>query len=168
LRDTDTNFEFRVIGDGGLKNKITAFIVRNKMQGYVRLLGALDHEGYIREMDRADICLAPSVTASNGDNEGGAPTVILEAQALGMPVVSTLHADIPNICQRDISALLCPEGDAGKLSLSLKAILAGQDAWKKMGEAGRKFVSRYHDINLTIDNLEQAYAPLLTEGDLKK
>ncbi|MDD5254750.1 MAG: glycosyltransferase, partial [Candidatus Omnitrophica bacterium] len=47
LRDTDTNFEFRVIGDGGLKNKITAFIVRNKMQGYVRLLGALDYEGYI-------------------------------------------------------------------------------------------------------------------------
>ena len=168
LRETDTDFEFRIIGDGRLKNEVTAFIARHKMQSCTRLLGTLDYERYITEMDKADICLAPSITASNGDNEGGAPTVILEAQALGMPVVSTLHADIPNVCRRDISAVLCPERDAEKLALSLKAILAGQDAWKGMGEAGREFVSRYHDINLTIGSLEQAYASLLAENDFKK
>ena len=48
-------------------------------------------------MQRASVCIQPSRTATDGDTEGGAPTVLLEMQAMGIPVVATRHADIPQV-----------------------------------------------------------------------
>ena len=56
-----------------------------------------------------DILLAPSVTAANGDGEGGAPTTILDAQALGTIVVGSTHADIPFLVE-DGTASSHPRG----------------------------------------------------------
>ena len=45
--------------------------------------------------------LSRTATRASGDTEGGAPMSIFEAQASGMPVVSTLHADIPEVVLHD-------------------------------------------------------------------
>jgi len=153
-------FEFRIIGDGPLKKRVLKFISRHNMEGYVKLLGFLNYREHIRQMQESDILVMPSMTAANGDSEGGAPTVILEAQAMGIPVVSTFHADIPNICLPGKSALLSPEADPEALFLNLETILTRRDLWEPMGRAGREFVSAYHDIDRYIDELEAAYDTL--------
>jgi colanic acid/amylovoran biosynthesis glycosyltransferase len=113
-------------------------------------------------MSLADIFIHPSVTSESGDSEGGAPTVILEAQAMGLPVVSTTHADIPNIVQPQKSALLSRERDLPGLVSNILSILENQDQWAAMGEAGRAFVEQYHDIKKEVVSLEQKYSALLT------
>ena len=111
------------------------------MGAYTKLLGFQQHENMIKEMDKSDIFISPSVTAANGDSEGGAPTTILEAQACGLPVLSTYHADIPNIVIPEKSALLAPERDAETLSNNLMTLLNEQERWKEMGGNGKNFIN---------------------------
>jgi len=155
------NFEFRIIGDGRLKPAIEKFIKNNRMVDYVKLLGFLTYENYLKEMQQADIFIHPSITASDGDSEGGAPTTILEAQAMGMPVVTTYHADIPNIVVPNTSALLSNEKDMLSLSQNITYLLENQDIWGNMGSVGREFVYTYHDIRKEVNALEKKYNSLL-------
>ena len=112
-------------------------------------------------MEKADLFLHPSVTADNGDSEGGAPTVILESQAHGMPVISTYHADIPNIVRPNKSALLSNERDVVSLADNILYLLENQDVWANMGLEGRHFVEQYHDIEKEVILLEEKYERLL-------
>jgi len=154
------NFEFRIIGDGPLKSEIVRYIEENQMGHYVKMLGFLSYDEYIKESQRADIFVHPSVTAQDGDSEGGAPTTILEAQAAGMPIVSTHHADIPNIVIPDESALLSDERDCEMLTRNIICLLDNQDRWEKMGRVGRAFVEKYHDIHKTVNSLEELYGSI--------
>jgi colanic acid/amylovoran biosynthesis glycosyltransferase len=161
VRRSGRNVEFRVIGDGPLSSMVRRFVFENDMEDCVRLLGFLDHRAYLCEMDKADIFLHPSVTASNGDSEGGAPTTILEAQAMGMPVVSTYHADIPNVVVPGNSALLTAERDCEGLVRSLASLLDNPSDWAEMGRAGRAHMETCHNIKLEVLSLEDKYLALL-------
>jgi len=163
VRTKYRDFEFRIIGDGPLKNEIVEFIARNHMGDYVRLLGLLGYHNYLKEMREADVFLHPSLTASDGDSEGGAPTTILEAQAMGMPVVSSFHADIPNVVVPGKSALLSEEKDWKGLSGNIINLLENQGEWEEMGSAGRSFVEERHDIKKEVTTLEGKYLSLIKE-----
>lgn len=154
-------FEFFIIGDGPQKKEITEFIEDKKMKDYVRLLGFLPYSEYLREMENSDIFIHPSITASNGDSEGGAPTTILEAQAMGMPVISTNHCDIPNIVVPGKSALLSEEKDWECLAENILYLIKNQEVWENMGVTGRNFVENYHDIDKEVTLLEEKYFYLL-------
>ncbi len=161
VRASYSNFEFRIIGDGPLRPTIEKYIIDFNMKGYVKLLGFLDYDYYLKESYEADIFVHPSITSDSGDSEGGAPTTILEAQAAGMPVVSTYHADIPNIVVPGKSALLSKERDSEELAGNICFLLENQESWYEMGKSGREFVEMYHDINQEIKNLEGIYSNLL-------
>ena len=166
LRDEGRPFEFRIIGDetltdGTYASRIYADVRRHRLGDRVRMLGFLNRRDYVREMERADIFLHPSVTAHDGASEGGAPTTILEAQALGLPVVSTLHCDIPNVTVPDRSALLVPERESGELARALGWLLDHGERWADMGRAGRAHMERYHDADREAPALEARYLALL-------
>lgn len=156
-----SDIEFRIIGDGPLMPQVKAFIKDHEMDNYVRLLGFLNHANYLQEMQNADIFLHPSVTAADGDTEGGAPTTILEAQALGLPVVSTYHADIPYIVVPGKSAILVPERDRQALTEALLYLIDHPERWAQMGHAGRKHVETYHNVDSQVALLEDKYFTLL-------
>lgn len=155
-----SRLEFRIIGDGELRPQIEEMIESYQMQPYTQMLGFQPHESMIEEMKRADIFLHPSVTAQNGDSEGGAPTTILEAQACGLPVVSTTHADIPNVVIAGQSALLAPERDSETLCEHLLLLLQEPERLATLGNAGRAFVEKKHDINTEVQLLEDRYYSL--------
>jgi colanic acid/amylovoran biosynthesis glycosyltransferase len=164
LRDVQQKnpvFEFRIIGDGPLKPEVEQFIQSHKMNPYVRLLGFLNYNDYLEQMQNADLFLHPSNTAADGDSEGGAPTTILEAQAMGLPVLSTRHADIPNVVNPGQSALLSGERDSDELAANITRLLVDQQCWPQMGAAGRRFVETFHDVNKEISRLESIYSSLI-------
>lgn len=155
------NLHFCVIGDGELKAEIEAYIDTHNMREYVELPGFLSYSQYLSKVDAAHIFIHPSVTASDGDSEGGAPTTILEAQAVGLPVISTLHADIPNIVVPGESALLSKERDIDHLTQNLLHLLNNPQIWASMGKKGRAFVEEFHDIEKEVPKLEEKYTRLL-------
>jgi len=156
--------EFRVIGDGELKTELLDFIDKNEMSRYVTFLGYQPHSVYAREIQKAHILIQPSVTAANGDSEGGAPTVLLEAQACGLPVLSTYHADIPEVVKDGKSGFLLPERDSTALADKLIYLIENPQLWPDMGKAGRRHVEKNHNIRKEIEKLESLYDELLGSG----
>jgi colanic acid/amylovoran biosynthesis glycosyltransferase len=105
---------------------------------------------------RADLGIQPSRMAPDGDTEGGAPTVILEMQAAGIPVVGTSHADIPAVMPDD--ELLAPEDDVPGLAAALERVAGMDDAqWAARAERGRALVEAEHDARKLARSLEAMY-----------
>jgi len=121
----------------------------------------------VREMQQGDLFVHPSVVAADGASEGGAPTTILEAQALGMPVLSTYHCDIPNVTVPGQSALLVPERDSKALAQALRSLLDHPENWEGMGRAGREHIERFHNIDKEVPALESRYLRLLAASAQK-
>lgn len=167
LRDAGRDdIELRLIGDdtmtdGSYAARVHAFIREHRLSDRVRLLGFLNHDAYLEALQEADLFVHPSVVDDAGRSEGGAPTTILEAQALGMPVVSTLHCDIPNVTLPGESALLVPERDGEALAGALASLLDDPARWEAMGRAGRRLMEENHDIAREAPKLEDLYSELL-------
>ena len=153
--------EFRIIGDGILRNSIGSFIKENNLSPYVYLLGYQPHRVFVEELKKAHIYIQPSVTAQNGDSEGGAPTTLLEAQAAGVPVLSTYHADIPEVVVDGKSGFLVPERDSNALAERLEYLIAHPEEWSTMGREGRRHVEMNYTIYKETENLENIYDALI-------
>jgi colanic acid/amylovoran biosynthesis glycosyltransferase len=160
LSDARVDFPWRltVIGDGPLAPRMRALAQRLGIGAQVDFVGSRSLSETRAAMQAHDLLLQPSRIAPDGDSEGGAPTVILEAQACGMPVISTTHADIPYITLPGQSAWLAPEGDVAALAYLLRRASEEADRWGIMGRAGRFKIETDHDVNRTIVKLEDLYA----------
>ena len=159
IRAEFSKARLRIIGDGPLRPGIISLInsLGLRLGEDVVLLGYLNYSAYMAEAAGTHLFMAPSVTASNGDSEGGAPTVLLEMQAMGLPVLSTHHADIPEVVANGESGYLVPEPDEVALSEKLMELLVYPQNWNEMGRAGRAHIERRHDIVKLAAQLEDRY-----------
>ena len=99
----------------GLRGKLQQLIHDLGVTRAVKLLGWKQQGEILESFYQAHLFLAPSVTAKDGDQEG-TPTVLLQAMATGLPVVSTVHSGIPEMVQDGVSGFLVPERDVDALT----------------------------------------------------
>lgn len=107
-------------------------------------------------MAEADIMLVPSRTASDGDKEG-TPTVIFEAAASGLAVVSTRHAGIPEQVVDGETGLLAAERDVETLARHLLRLSASPEERRALGQAGRQRMEREFSVEAHRDKLQAVY-----------
>jgi glycosyltransferase involved in cell wall biosynthesis len=107
-------------------------------------------------LEKASVVVVPSVTASDGNSEG-LPTVILEAQAMGTPVVATRHAGNAEGVAEGRSALLVDERDVDGLAQAIRFFLENPAAVESFGAAGRSFVEAHFGIEGQAAGLERLY-----------
>jgi colanic acid/amylovoran biosynthesis glycosyltransferase len=151
--------ELWLIGDGPKMGELQGLAEELGVAGRVRFLGSVSHAEYRHAMAQAHIGLQPSRTARDGDTEGGAPTVLLEMQAAGMPVLGTRHADIPSVVA-DADGLV-DEEDAEGLAKALVRVAELSDAeWVARCERGRALIESEHDAARTSAAMERLYARL--------
>lgn len=162
------NMELTIIGDAGRSRHETAYkdrvlsVIRDRhLEDKVRMKGFLDYPAFIEEAKNHDIFLGHSIHEANGDNEGGAPVTLIEMSGYGMPVISTLHCDIPEVIRDNESGLLVPEKDVDALTDRIVYLAGHPELWEKMGRAGRKHVEEAYDIRKQVLKLEQIYTDLL-------
>jgi colanic acid/amylovoran biosynthesis glycosyltransferase len=159
-RDRGVDLIFQIVGDGELREAVEQTVRECRLETVVRLLGMRPYPDVLSELDAADLFLAPSRTAADGDTEGGAPTILLEAQAAGLPILSTRHADIPEVVAEGESALLVSEGDWRALADDLTQLSRTPERWAEMGRAGHAHVAKAHDIRVEARRLEELYLAL--------
>ncbi len=156
--------EYVIIGDGPLKPQIEQMVEGLGLQGIVRLCGWKSRPEIVSALGQADILLAPSLTAASADQEG-TPVVIMEAMASGLPVVSTVHAGIPEVVEDGVSGFLVSEKDVLGLAGALKHLACNPELRAGMGQHGRSIIQDRHDIKKLNDRLIGIYRERATEAD---
>jgi colanic acid/amylovoran biosynthesis glycosyltransferase len=152
-------FQLVIAGDGPLRSQIEQQITTLGLWENVKLLGYVAPAAFRRLMEQAHLLILPSLTASDGDMEG-TPFVLMEALAMGIPVVSTYHADIPEIVKDGVNGYLVPEKDAEALAERLIHLIEHPEAWGAMGRAGREHVMEHFNAENQFAKLLQIYAGL--------
>jgi colanic acid/amylovoran biosynthesis glycosyltransferase len=144
--------ELTIIGDAGSdsasqqeKIKIFHALESAGLNTNTRLLGYQPHSLMMQEAYAHHIFLHPSVSARDGDTEGGAPVCIIEMLATGMPVVSSIHCDIPEVVGADLLHLLAEERNVKALADCLENALKNSLYWEQWALTGRHRVeAEYH------------------------
>lgn len=133
------DLELRLIGDGPLRKPIEDLVLIHRLEGRVHLLGWAGEEGVRRELAAARIMVLPSLAE-------GLPVVIMEALALGRPVISTYTAGIPELVEPGVTGWLVPPGSAPLLASAMRSALeAPLDQLAEMGRIGAERVKASHD-----------------------
>ena len=109
------------------------------LESRVDFLGEKDHEAVARELGKVRCFVQHSLKAPSGDCEG-LPLAILEASASGLPVISTLHAGIPEVIENEVSGLLSYEGDVESMAKHMAAIASDDEMVSRFGTNGRRIV----------------------------
>lgn len=150
-----------IIGDGPLKGELRELAKALGVQHLIRWLGYQPHDVFLREALDAHLFLSPSVVAADGDTEGGAPVAIIEAQATGLPILATTHADIPEVTRPDQSAFLVAERDVDALEVRLEHLVDHPELWGPMGQAGRRHVMAEFNASEQGKRLELIYREVM-------
>ena len=162
LVDRGVDIEYRVLGDGPRRDALTALTAELGLADRVTLAGRHAQDAVREALEAADLLVAASVTAVDGDEEG-IPNVLKEAMASGMPVVGTRHAGIPELVEDGVSGYLVPERDEGALADALQRLAAAPERRAVMGRSGRAKIEREYDIHRLNDRfaglLEQTLRP---------
>lgn len=153
--------ELTIIGDGPLRSSLES--LAGQLNVKCRFLGTQPREVIRKALEEAGVFCAPSVTAANGDSEG-LPTVLAEAHAMGLPVVSTLHAGIPEIVAHGVTGLLAPERDHQALADSLSRLLIDKALWERFHRAALLRIEEHFDLQTQTAILEEIYTGLLRKG----
>jgi colanic acid/amylovoran biosynthesis glycosyltransferase len=155
--ETGREVSYDIVGDGPLRSELERLIEQLGITTRVRLAGWKNHGETIAMMEASHVLLAPSVTASDGDEEG-IPNVIKEAMAMGLPVISTLHAGIPELVTDGESGFLVPERGDDVLAERIIYLYDHPDIWPRISHAARRKVETRFDIGRLSKDLVALYA----------
>jgi colanic acid/amylovoran biosynthesis glycosyltransferase len=171
VRQRYKNLRLTLIGDSSgqpreeeEKQRIVEVMAKHHLNGSVRWLGYQTYPVFRKILGTHHLFLSPSVTARDGDSEGGSPVSITEAQATGMPIISTFHADIPDVVLHGKSGLLSREHDLDALTANLEYLVDHPELWEAMGRSGREHIEHEYNIEIQARKLEEIYSVIL-EGN---
>ena len=154
------NIEYIIAGDGPFRSKLEDLISELGIESYIKFLGAVEQNEVLKLYQQAHIFILPSITARNGDQEG-IPVVLMEAQATGLPIISTYHTGIPEVVVDGKSGFLVPERDVDALAERLNYLIERPELWPEMGRYGRKFVEERYNIKKLNQQLVEIYQNLI-------
>ncbi len=160
LKKINPNIEYLIVGDGPLRPQLKQLVIDLDVRDCVKLMGWQEQQEVVKTLKNSTIFMAPSITASNGDKEG-IPVVLMEAMAMGMPVISTNHSGIPELVENGRSGFLVPEKDVDALFKKLKYVIEHPHMWSDMGRHGRKKVEAEYNINVLNDKLVECFQSLI-------
>ena len=157
VQEGNAALRLRIIGDGHLREELAAYVAANNLERHVTLVGAVSNDEVAEELQAADAFILCSKTAPNGDREG-TPTVLVEAQAVGLPCASTRHAGIPEMIPEANHWLLADEGDVDGIAERIKALMAcSPKQLRKVAEAGRTRVRAEFNLVREAEKLKAIY-----------
>jgi glycosyltransferase involved in cell wall biosynthesis len=138
-----------VVGDGPLRTELTALADSLGVSGRVRFHGSATGDEVQAALARCRAFVLPCRIDADGDRDG-MPTVLVEALARAVPVVSTDVVGIGELVVDGRTGLLVPPEDAGGLAVAIDRLLTDPDLATRLGRAGRRLVAqRYAPADAT-------------------
>ena len=156
LEDRGAKFSCLIVGDGEEYQRLAQLIETLDVGHRVRLVGPHKREHILELMARSQVLAAPCIVGGDG-NQDALPTVILEAMAMGLPVVSTPIAGIPEMIADGVEGHLVPEADPHDLADALQRLFLDDTMARQMGAAGQAKVAAKFDRSVTLPALVELF-----------
>ncbi|HYY73811.1 MAG TPA: glycosyltransferase, partial [Solirubrobacterales bacterium] len=135
-------FRCEVIGGGHLRNELEERARSHGLDGQLRLLGALDHHGVRAAHERAIVFALPSNVTESGRRDE-LPCALVEAQSVGVPVVTTPVSAIPEVVEHDQSGLFVPPREANALAGAIERLLDDRELRARLARGGQATAKRF-------------------------
>ena len=146
------NLEYTIVGDGPLRQELSDLIKHLGVAEKVKLLGWKDATAIRDILDGTHIMLLHSIISKSGDMEG-IPVSLMEAMAMGIPVISTRHSGIAELVKHGQSGFLVAEKDIDDMAERINRMIRNPDILPEMGIAGRRFV----EANFNVETLNRQF-----------
>jgi glycosyltransferase involved in cell wall biosynthesis len=145
LQPRGRDFCCEIIGEGPLVAALQAQIAEAGLQSIVKLVGPQTQSQIALCLANATIFVLPC-TREEGGGMDNLPTVIMEAMAAGLPVISTPIAGVPEMVEHDSSGILVPEHEPGAVSAAIEYLIADPQKARRFGDRGRLIASEKFSI----------------------
>jgi colanic acid/amylovoran biosynthesis glycosyltransferase len=152
LAERGKAFRCEIIGQGPLEKELREQIDKFGLQDRVALRGARPQHEVRKRLAVASVFVLPSMI----DPEGGMdnlPTVIMEAMATGLPVVSTAIGGIPEMVIESETGYLVQPGNAVALAGAIEKVIDDRSLAQRLGEAGYERAQRLFSIENNVREL---------------
>ncbi|MBI3650464.1 MAG: glycosyltransferase [Acidobacteria bacterium] len=147
LRDRGLDLRCEIIGDGNLEKRFQDEIEALEVAETVTLCGSLPNNEVIRRLQKADLfVLACLDMRGQGEHIDGIPVALMEAMAMGLPVVSTPLSGIPELIEDGVSGLLVPEKDEVGLADTIEHLIQDVEFSRALGCAARRKIEVAFDL----------------------
>lgn len=148
------NLEYIIIGEGPLEHSLKKLVDDLNLSKTIHFLGSMTQEKVILQMSKAHVFLLPSVSESFG-------AVLLEAQAMSIPIVTTNIGGVPEAISDQKTGFLVPIENIKAMVLKIESLIKDKKLRLEMGKYGRKYVVRHYNIQDLNDRLNSVFKKLI-------
>lgn len=150
-RETLPDLHLTLVGDGPLRDALTAQTAALGLQHHITFAGWQDESGVRTALTAATALILPSFAE-------GLPVVVMEAMAAGRPIIATAIAGVPELVTPD-AGWLVPAGDPTALAAAITSLAnTPPETLTRMGQCARVRVLARHDINVEAEKLTTLFA----------
>jgi glycosyltransferase involved in cell wall biosynthesis len=160
LKQRDVSFTCQIIGQGPEKKHLRGIIARYGLDEQVELLGPLPHPEILNILRTGDIFVLASVVAPNGDKDG-IPVALMEAGAMGLPLISTRVSGIPELVQHGMTGLLVNAQDPTALADAIKDVISDASLRRELGQNARALIRTEFNIEINAGRVIEVFRRLV-------
>lgn len=143
-------FTCLIVGEGECKEALIHQIQKAGLENRVRLAGFQNRETVLSILKSSDIFVMPS-------RYEGTPIALLEAAALGCPILASASGGIPELVTNDVHALLVQPNDSIALAEGLLKLSTDPTLAHALGKNAQQKVQKDFNINAQVENTWNAY-----------
>lgn len=154
-KNSDLTLKYYIVGEGPLEESLKKLVKELKLEGVIKYLGSLDQVEVSKEMLKAHIFLLPSIAEA-------LPVVLMEAQAIGLPVIATNVGSVDEVVINQKSGFIVPVRDVGALAEKLEYLIEHPEIWLEMGRYGRKYIEEKYNIKKLNEKIVEIYKNLIS------
>ncbi len=155
LSASHPDLKWVLAGDGPIRELLERRILDEGMNGYVHLLGHRTDVSNV--MASLDIVVLPSTAHE------GIPQTLLQAMAMGKPVIGTRVGGIPEIVKNGETGYLIPPQSADDLARAVDHLLKSPDWMREFGQKASDYVKHHHSVDHMIQQIEKIYQQFLLQ-----
>jgi len=156
VKASGERFECAIYGDGPLCQQMRQWIDEHDLAGEVTLMGDRSQQELIPIFQSATLFVLTPVQTENGDRDG-IPNVLLEAMAVGLPVITTAVAGIPELVENKQNGLLYQPHDVEGISAGIIELLHNAEKRRQLGRAASQKVAEEFDLTLAANRLRTLF-----------
>lgn len=156
LKDNGASFKCLIAGDGSEAENLYSLQKKLELDDTVEFLGPKTQDEIINLMYKATLMCLPCTVAEDG-NQDALPTVLLEALACGLPVISTNISGIPEIIDSNVNGILVGPDNPNDLFIEISRLLSSEKLRIGFANAGYKKAIEFFDITKNVGELRTLF-----------